>query len=55
MCKCHIEDLTMDDIIVKPKWANSDNITFRYSNGQEITRTELPSNLKNCTCDSCND
>ncbi len=55
MCKCHIEDLTVDDILVKPKWANSDNMTFKYSNGQEITRTELPSNLKTCTCDSCND
>ena len=42
MCSCHISDLTVEDIIVKPKWANSSNMTFKYSNGEEITRTELP-------------
>ena len=33
-CKCHIQDLTVEDILVKPKWANSTNMTFRYSNGE---------------------
>jgi len=54
-CKCHIEDLTIEDIIVKPKWANSSNMTFKYSNGEDITRTELPSDLSTCTCEHCND
>ncbi len=54
-CKCHIQDLTVEDILVKPKWANSTNMTFRYNNGEEITRTELPDDLKNCSCTHCNE
>ena len=52
-CSCHISDLTVEDIIVKPKWANSNNLTFKYKDGNEITRTELPSNLKECQCENC--
>ena len=55
MCSCHISDLTVEDIIVKPKLANSSNMTFKYSNGEEITRTELPEELKNCSCEHCNE
>jgi hypothetical protein len=55
MCKCHIEDLKVEDILVKPKWANSSNMTFKYENGEEITRTELPEELRTCSCDNCND
>jgi len=41
--------------LVKPKWANSDNMTFKDKDGNEITRTELPEELKNCQCEHCND
>ena len=36
MCGCHIDDLEIEDILVKPKWANSDNITFKYKDGTYI-------------------
>ena len=52
-CGCDISDLQVEDILVKPKWANSDNMTFKYQDGTEITRTELPSNLKTCQCENC--
>ena len=55
MCGCHIDDLEIEDILVKPKWANSDNMTFKDKDGNEITRTELSSNLKECKCETCND
>jgi hypothetical protein len=54
-CGCHMEDLQIEDILVKPKWANSDNLTFRDKDGNEITRTELPEELNNCQCEECND
>tara|TARA_E500000318_G_scaffold109631_1_gene123065 strand:- start:874 stop:1098 length:225 start_codon:yes stop_codon:yes gene_type:complete len=54
-CGCHIDNLTTDDILVKPKWANSDNMTFKYQDGTEITRTELPTELTECKCEECND
>ena len=38
-CGCHIDNLQVEDILVKPKWADSTNMTFKYSNGEEITRT----------------
>ena len=50
-CKCHIEDLQIEDIMVKK---NSD-MTIKDKNGNEITRTELPEELKNCTCEHCDD
>ena len=45
------DNLQVEDIMVKPKWAN--NMTFKDKNGNEITRTELPSNLKTCQCENC--
>ena len=54
-CGCHIDNLQVEDILVKPKWANSDNMTFRDKDGTEITRTELPTELTECKCEMCND
>ena len=54
-CGCHMDDLQVEDILVKPKWANSDNITFRDKDGNEITRTKLPTELTECKCEHCND
>jgi hypothetical protein len=51
-CGCHMDDLTMDDILVKPK-VGYGNITLRDSQGTEITRTELPNSLCNCECEDC--
>ena len=45
-CGCHLDDLQVEDILVKPKWANSDNMTFRDKDGNEITRTKLPNDLE---------
>jgi len=28
-------------------------LTFRDKNGNEITRTELPNDLKECQCENC--
>ena len=52
-CGCHMEDLQVEDILVKPKWANSDNITFKDKDGNEITRTKLPDDLVNSVCEDC--
>ena len=52
-CGCFVENINVDDIITKPKWANSSNMTFKDKDGNEITRTELPSNLKECQCENC--
>ena len=49
MCGCHIEDLTVEDIMVK---SNTDMRVYD-KDGNEITRTELPSNLKECQCEEC--
>ncbi len=54
-CGCHIDDLEVEDILVKPTWANSDNMTFKDKDGNEITRTELPEELNECKCEECND
>ena len=55
VCKKTImQDLQVEDIIVKPKWANSDNMTFKDKDGNEITRTSLPDSLKVCKCEDCN-
>tara|TARA_Y100001938_G_scaffold129385_1_gene184229 strand:- start:342 stop:566 length:225 start_codon:yes stop_codon:yes gene_type:complete len=51
--KTIIQDLQVEDVLVKPKWANSDNMTFRDKDGNEITRTELPDDLVNCVCEDC--
>ena len=52
-CGCFVENINVDDIITKPKWANSDNMTFRDKDGNEITRTELPNDLVNSVCEDC--
>ena len=52
-CGNHIDNLQVEDIMVKPKWANSSNMTFKDKDGNEITRTELPSNLIECQCENC--
>ena len=51
--KTIIQDLQVEDIIVKPKWANSDNMTFKDKDGNEITRTELQNDLVNSVCEDC--
>ena len=50
-CGCFVENISVDDIITKPKWANSDTMTFFDSQGNEITRTEAPS--AECQCNDC--
>ena len=51
MCGCHIDDLAVEDILVK---GNTDLNVFD-KDGNEITRTELPDDLKECKCETCND
>ena len=52
--KQSMQDLQVEDILVKPKWANSDNSKCFYDkDGNEITRTKLPSNLENSICEDC--
>ncbi len=51
MCGCHIDDLAVEDILVK---GNTDLNVFD-KDGNEITRTELPNDLKECKCETCND
>ena len=47
-CKCHVRDLTVDDILVKAK--NSDLIV-KNSKGEEVTRTKL--DRPECKCEHC--
>ena len=51
MCGCHIDDLAVEDILVK---GNTDMRDYD-KDGNEITRTELPNDLKECKCETCND
>ena len=51
MCGCHMDDLAVEDIMVKKP---SDAI-IKDKDGNEITRTELPNDLKECKCENCND
>ena len=51
-CGCHLENLEVEDIMVKDKHTT---MTIKDKNGNEITRTELPSDLKECKCENCND
>ena len=51
MCGCHIDDLAVEDILVK---GNTDLNVFD-KDGNAITRTELPNDLKECKCETCND
>ena len=50
MCGCHIDNLTVEDIMVK----KPSDLTIKDKDGNEITRTELPDSLKVCQCEDCN-
>ncbi len=52
MCGCHLENLEVEDIMVKDKHTT---MTIKDKNGNEITRTELPTDLTECKCENCND
>jgi len=45
-CKCHMRDLTADDILVK----KASDMTIRNSQGQEVTNT---SPRPKCYCTQC--
>lgn len=47
-CKCHIKDLTTDDIAIKRP---GDARTIRDSKGNEVTRSKHEYN--DCKCDHC--
>jgi len=46
-CKCHVKDLTIDDILVK----KPSDLTIKDSTGKEVTRT-VPRDK--CYCTECN-
>ena len=50
-CGCHMEDLEIEDIMVK----KPSDMKVYDKNGNEITRTDIPDNLKECKCEDCND
>tara|TARA_R100000005_G_C4926989_1_gene157646 strand:+ start:117 stop:323 length:207 start_codon:yes stop_codon:yes gene_type:complete len=47
-CKCHVKDLTVDDILVK---GNTDAI-IKNSKGEEVTRKTH--DHMTCKCEHCN-
>jgi hypothetical protein len=47
-CKCHVRDLTVDDILVK----GNNNLIFQDSRGNEVTRKEH--DHQTCKCETCN-
>ena len=49
MCGCHIDNLTVEDIMVK----KPSDLTIKDKDGNEITRTELPNDLVNSVCEDC--
>ena len=49
-CKCHIRDLSVNDILIKPPALNG--VTVTDSDGNEVTRTAPRSE---CYCEDCND
>ena len=49
MCGCHIDDLEVEDIMVK---SNTDMRVYD-KDGNEITRTDIPDDLKVCQCEDC--
>ena len=53
ICGCHIDNLTTDDIVVKQH--DISDLTIKDSQGNEVTRTELPTELTECKCEMCND
>jgi len=50
-CGCHIDDLEVEDILIK---GDTDAIV-KDKDGNEITRTDIPDDLKVCQCEDCND
>jgi|TARA_B100000073_G_C23370240_1_gene426615 hypothetical protein len=50
-CGCHIENLEVEDIMVK----GDTDLNIFDKNGNEITRTEIPTELVECKCEECND
>tara|TARA_Y100001938_G_C7841533_1_gene306351 strand:- start:385 stop:525 length:141 start_codon:yes stop_codon:yes gene_type:complete len=46
-----MEDLEIEDIMVK----KPSDMKVYDKNGNEITRTDIPDNLKECKCEDCND
>ena len=48
-CGCHMEDLQVEDIMVK----KPSDMTIKDKDGNEITRTELPNDLVNSVCEDC--
>ena len=46
-CKCHVNDLTVDDILVKGKT----DMIIKNSKGEEVTRTKL--DRPECKCEHC--
>ena len=47
-CKCHVQDLTINDIMVKGK--TIEGLTLKDSDGKEVTRTEP---RPKCYCEHC--
>jgi len=47
-CKCKVRDLTIDDIMVKPKTLAG--VTVRDTKGNEVTRTTP---REKCYCEHC--
>ena len=50
-CGCYMEALQVEDIMVK----QNTTLTIRDKDGNEITRKEIPSDLTDCKCETCND
>ena len=50
-CGCHIENLEVEDIMVK----GDTDLNIFDKNGNDITRTEIPTELVECKCEECND
>ena len=48
-CGCHLDNLTVEDIMVK----KPSDLTIKDKDGNEITRTSLPNSLKVCQCEVC--
>jgi hypothetical protein len=48
-CGCHLDNLTVEDIMVK----KPSDLTVKDKDGNEITRTSLPNSLKVCQCEEC--